>query len=36
VLDPKALLTPEVIAGLVALGLIALVPLLIKRLRRAP
>ena len=35
VLDPKALLTPELIAGLVALGLIALVPLLIKRLRRA-
>jgi uncharacterized membrane protein YdjX (TVP38/TMEM64 family) len=35
VLDPKALLTPEVIAGLVALGLVALVPLLIKRLRRA-
>jgi uncharacterized membrane protein YdjX (TVP38/TMEM64 family) len=35
VLDPKALLTPELIAGLVALGLVALVPLLIKRLRRA-
>jgi uncharacterized membrane protein YdjX (TVP38/TMEM64 family) len=36
VLDPKALLTPELIAGLVALGLIALLPLLIKRLRRTP
>ena len=35
VLNPKALLTPELIAGLVALGLAALVPLLIKRLRRA-
>ena len=35
VLDPKALLTPELIAGLVALGLAALIPLLIKRLRRA-
>lgn len=35
VLDPKALLTPELIAGLVALGLVALIPLLIKRLRRA-
>jgi uncharacterized membrane protein YdjX (TVP38/TMEM64 family) len=34
VLDPKALLTPELIAGLVALGLAALLPLLIKRLRR--
>jgi uncharacterized membrane protein YdjX (TVP38/TMEM64 family) len=35
VLDPKALLTPELIAGLVALGLAAMLPLLIKRLRRA-
>jgi hypothetical protein len=34
-LDPKALLTPELIAGLVALGLAAMLPLLIKRLRRA-
>jgi uncharacterized membrane protein YdjX (TVP38/TMEM64 family) len=35
VLDPKALLTPELIAGLVALGVVALIPLLIKRFRRA-
>jgi uncharacterized membrane protein YdjX (TVP38/TMEM64 family) len=35
VLEPAALLTPELIAGSVALGLIALLPLLVKRLRRA-
>ncbi len=33
-LDPGALLTPELIAGLVALGLVALVPVLVKWLRR--
>jgi uncharacterized membrane protein YdjX (TVP38/TMEM64 family) len=33
-LDPGALLTPELIAGLVALGLVALVPVLIKWFRR--
>ena len=35
-LDPGALLTPELIAGLVALGLVALVPVAIKWIRRAP
>jgi uncharacterized membrane protein YdjX (TVP38/TMEM64 family) len=33
-LDPGALLTPELIAGLVALGLVALVPVAVKWLRR--
>jgi uncharacterized membrane protein YdjX (TVP38/TMEM64 family) len=33
-LDPGALLTPELIVGLVALGLVALVPVLIKWFRR--
>jgi uncharacterized membrane protein YdjX (TVP38/TMEM64 family) len=33
-LDPKALVTPELVFGLLALGLIALVPLLVKKLRR--
>jgi uncharacterized membrane protein YdjX (TVP38/TMEM64 family) len=33
-LDPGALLTPELIAGLVALGLVALVPVLVKWFRR--
>lgn len=33
-LDPGALLTPELFAGLVALGLVALVPVLVKWLRR--
>ncbi|HXG78005.1 MAG TPA: SNARE associated Golgi family protein, partial [Methyloceanibacter sp.] len=32
--DPGAVLTPELIAGLVALGLVALIPVAIKRLRR--
>jgi uncharacterized membrane protein YdjX (TVP38/TMEM64 family) len=35
-LDPGALLTPELIAGLVALGLVALVPVAVKWFRRAP
>lgn len=34
-LDPGALLTPELIAGLVALGLVALIPVAVKWLRRA-
>ncbi len=33
-LDPGALLTPELIAGLVALGLVALVPVMVKWFRR--
>jgi uncharacterized membrane protein YdjX (TVP38/TMEM64 family) len=33
-LDPGALLTPELIAGLVALGLVALVPVAVKWFRR--
>ena len=33
-LDPGALVTPELIAGLVALGLVALVPVLVKWFRR--
>ena len=33
-LDPSALLTPELIAGLVALGLVALVPVGLKWFRR--
>lgn len=36
VLEPGALLTPGIIAGFVALGLVALVPVLIKRFRRKP
>lgn len=35
-LDPGALLTPELIAALVALGVVALIPVLIKRFRRGP
>ncbi|MET0347582.1 MAG: TVP38/TMEM64 family protein [Methyloceanibacter sp.] len=35
-LDPGMLLTPELIAGLVALGLVALIPVVLKRIRRAP
>jgi len=35
-LDPGVLLTPELIAGLVALGLVALVPVAVKWFRRAP
>jgi uncharacterized membrane protein YdjX (TVP38/TMEM64 family) len=35
-LDPGALLTPELIAGLVALGLVALVPVMVKWFRRRP
>lgn len=35
-LDPGAVLTPELIAGLVALGLVALIPVAIKWMRRAP
>lgn len=34
-LDAKALLTPELIAGLVALGLVALLPIVVKKLKRA-
>jgi uncharacterized membrane protein YdjX (TVP38/TMEM64 family) len=34
-LDPGALLTPELIAGLVALGLVALVPVVVKWVRRS-
>ncbi len=34
-LDPGALLTPELIAGLVALGLVALIPVAVKWFRRA-
>jgi uncharacterized membrane protein YdjX (TVP38/TMEM64 family) len=34
-LDPGALLTPELIAGLVALGLVALVPVAVKWFRRS-
>jgi uncharacterized membrane protein YdjX (TVP38/TMEM64 family) len=33
-LDPGALLTPELIAGCVALGLVALIPVVVKRFRR--
>jgi uncharacterized membrane protein YdjX (TVP38/TMEM64 family) len=33
-LDPSALLTPELIAGLVALGLVSLIPVAVKWLRR--
>jgi hypothetical protein len=36
VLEPGALLTPGLIAGLVALGLVALIPIVIKRFRRKP
>jgi uncharacterized membrane protein YdjX (TVP38/TMEM64 family) len=35
-LDPGTLLTPELIAGCVALGFVALVPVVLKRIRRAP
>jgi hypothetical protein len=35
-LDPGMLLTPELITGLVALGLVALIPVVLKRIRRAP
>lgn len=34
-LDPGALLTPELIAGLVALGLVALIPVAVKWVKRA-
>jgi uncharacterized membrane protein YdjX (TVP38/TMEM64 family) len=34
-LDPGALLTPELVAGLVALGLVALIPVAVKWLRRS-
>ncbi len=36
VLEPQALLTPGLIAGFIALGLIALVPIALKRLKRRP
>jgi uncharacterized membrane protein YdjX (TVP38/TMEM64 family) len=36
VLEPKALLTPGLIAAFVALGLVALIPIAIKRFRRKP
>jgi uncharacterized membrane protein YdjX (TVP38/TMEM64 family) len=35
-LDPEALLTPELIAGLVALGVVALIPVAVRWFRRAP
>lgn len=35
-LDPEALLTPELIAGFVALGLVALIPVAVRWFRRAP
>ena len=35
-LDAGALLTPELIAALVALGVVALIPVVLKRFRRAP
>lgn len=35
-LDPAALLTPELIVGLVALGVVALLPVAVKWLRRRP
>jgi uncharacterized membrane protein YdjX (TVP38/TMEM64 family) len=35
-LSPGDLVTPQLLAGLAALGLLALVPVVIKRLRRAP
>ncbi|MGH6736933.1 MAG: TVP38/TMEM64 family protein [Methyloceanibacter sp.] len=35
-LDPSLLLTPELIAGLVALGLVALIPVAVKWFRRRP
>jgi uncharacterized membrane protein YdjX (TVP38/TMEM64 family) len=34
VLEPRALLTPGLIAGFVALGVVALVPIAVKRYRR--
>jgi hypothetical protein len=34
VLDPGALLTPELVVGLVALGLVALLPVAVKWFRR--
>jgi uncharacterized membrane protein YdjX (TVP38/TMEM64 family) len=36
VLAPRALLTPGLIAGFVALGLVALIPIAVKRFRRKP
>ena len=36
VLEPGALLTPGIIAGFVALGLVALIPIAVKRFRRKP
>ena len=36
VLEPGALLTPGLIAGFVALGLVALIPIAVKRFRRKP
>jgi uncharacterized membrane protein YdjX (TVP38/TMEM64 family) len=35
-LDPGALLTPELVAGLVALGIVALIPVAVKWFRRRP
>jgi uncharacterized membrane protein YdjX (TVP38/TMEM64 family) len=35
-LDPETLLTPELIAGFVALGLVALIPVAVRWFRRAP
>jgi uncharacterized membrane protein YdjX (TVP38/TMEM64 family) len=36
VVEPSALLTPGLIAGFVALGLVALIPIAVKRFRRKP
>ena len=36
VLEPRALLTPGLVAGFVALGLVALIPIAVKRIRRKP
>jgi uncharacterized membrane protein YdjX (TVP38/TMEM64 family) len=36
VLEPGVLVTPGLVAGLVALGLVALIPIAVKRLRRKP
>jgi hypothetical protein len=33
-LEPSALLTPGLLAGLVALGVVALIPIAVKRLKR--
>jgi hypothetical protein len=35
-LEPEALLTPGLIAGFVALGLVALLPIALKRIKQRP